>query len=912
MPDFKSIFKRFSKAAQPLPAKLSSTEAFKAKYHAFQRLLEKNNQTLELMADMEEKMSGEYLFDRHYIDTNWRLISDNVLDIIGNLNILSKGRYSQLYKLRDEINKDIEQFLSQRLQIPVSDFTIPIEELKGDLTNIAGGKMAHLGEIKNCLGLPAPEGFSISAFAFKRFMEHNRFTEKINERLSSLNIKNMEELNKASKEIQEMVVEGEIPEDLENAIRNAVEKLKLKLEDMSFRLVRNLSEEGLPTSGNDSNKQQYLYPDAEEQGIPLIKPSLMVSVRSSAIQEDGEFSFAGQYSTFLNVSENLILRKYQEVVASLFTPRAIFYYKTKGFFEEEMVMSVGVLRMVDAKAGGVMYTSDPNDPENDTVIINAVWGLGKSVVDGSVEPDSCIISKKTGAILEKRTAKQQAMLICNPEGDIKEVNVPDEMKDKPSLTDDVIKTLFSYASILEKHYGKPQDMEWAIDPYDQIYVLQSRPLRMLKVEKEKVKVPTRIEKYNILLDKGVIVCKGVGYGKAFILKGEEGLKDFPEGAVLVARHTSTKFVTVMNKASAIVTDVGGATGHMASLSREYGVPTILDTETATAVIKDGQEITVDAINCNIYEGRVNELLEYALKKKEPFKDTHLFKTLENVLNWIVPLNLVDPEYENFKTEYCKTFHDITRFAHEKAMAEMFLIGEGHDIKETHTITLKAGIPIDAHILDINGGVKSNLKKATPEDIISIPFSALLRGMTKMRWPEPRSADVKGFMGMIVHTATIPEEQLYQTGERSFALIFGNYMNFSIRLGYHFSMVEAYAGENMNDNYIRFFFKGGGAAVDRRLRRVRLIKEILQKMDFRVKVTGDMMDAMLTKYKQATIEEKLEVMGKLTAYTKQLDMVMYNDAVTDMFIEDFVKEHIKAVSVSAPVNSVRKSDTDTNN
>jgi len=880
----KNFLRIFKKSPKETRIDKSFKASLKDRHLAFQNLLRSNNQVLEIMADMEEKLSGEYLFDRHYINTNVKLISGEVLDIIENLNILSKGRYSQLYKLHDEINKDIEQFLSQRLQIPVSDFTIPIEELKGDLTNIAGGKMAHLGEIKNRLGLPAPEGFSISAFAFKRFMEHNRFTEKINERLSSLSIEKMEELDKVSKEIQDMVIQAEIPEDLEKAIIKAVEKVKVE----EVNVIR--SSESKPF--NLSTFQPFNF-----------------SVRSSAIQEDGEFSFAGQYATFLNVSENLILRKYQEVVASLFTPRAIFYYKTKGFFEEEMVMSVGVLRMVDAVSAGVMYTSDPNDPENDTVIINAVWGLGKSVVDGSAEPDSCIISKKTGAILEKRTAKQQTMLICNPEGDIKEVNVPDEMKDKPSLTDDEIKTLFNYASILENHYGKPQDIEWAIDRSDNIYMLQTRPLRTFNVQRSTFNIPRRVEGYKILLDKGVIACKGVGYGKAFILKGEEGLKDFPEGAVLVARHTSTKFVTVMNNASAIVTDVGGATGHMASLSREYGVPTILDTETATAVIKDGQEITVDAVNCNIYEGRVEELIRSTFNvQRSTFRDTHLFKILENVLKWIVPLNLVDPEYENFKTEYCKTFHDITRFAHEKAMAEMFLIGEGHDMKETHTITLKAGIPIDAHILDINGGVKSNLEKATPGDITSIPFSALLRGMTKMRWPEPRSADVKGFMGMIAHTATIPEEQLYQTGERSFALISGNYMNFSIRLGYHFSLVEAYAGENMNDNYIRFFFKGGGAAIDRRLRRVRLIKEILEKMDFRVNVTGDVMNAMLNKYRQSTIEEKLEVMGKLTAYTKQLDMVMFNDAVTDMYIEDFVKEHIKAVSV--PVDSVRKSDTDT--
>jgi pyruvate,water dikinase len=146
--------------------------------------------------------------------------------------------------------------------------------------------------------------------------------------------------------------------------------------------------------------------------------------------------------------------------------------------------------------------------------------------------------------------------------------------------------------------------------------------------------------------------------------------------------------------------------------------------------------------------------------------------------------------------------------------------------------------------------------------------------------------------MLAHSASVPENQLQETGKKSFAVVSKHYVNFSIRLGYHFSMIEAYAGENINDNYIKFFFKGGGAAIDRRLRRVRLIKEILKAMDFRVNIKEDVMNAVLTKYKQATIEDKLVVMGKLTAYTKQLDMAMFNDAVTDMYVDQFIKEHIK--------------------
>lgn len=883
MLNFSKILKKITRESKDT---VNLKEALRIKYLTFQGLLAENNHVLTLMADMEEKLSGEYLFDRQYINSHIEAIAEGVLKIIKYLNAISENRYGQLFKAYENINGELKNKLSGRLEIPVSDLVIPLERLDKDMSGIAGGKIAHLGEIKNKLHLFTPEGFSISSYAFKKFMEHNRLAEKINTSLESMRIDDLRELEATSRRIQSMVAGAEAPPELEHAVREEVESLKVKVESSSSE-TRPLS--------------------------PSTVKKFYFSVRSSAVREDGEFSFAGQYATFLNVREGLIIQKYKEVVASLFTPRAIFYYKTKGFSEDEIVMAVGVLTMVDADAAGVIYSRDPNGPEKETAIINAARGLGKAVVDGTVNPDSYIVSRETRAVMEKAVPEQKTMFICGRDGEVKEVEVPEELRRRPCLSDEQAKELTNCALLLEKHYGSPQDIEWAIDRENRINILQSRPLKISDINNSASAFPRKVDGYNILIDRGVIACKGIGYGRAFVLGDEERLADFPEGGVLVAKHTSTKFVTVMNRATAIITDVGGATGHMASLSREYGIPTIVDAGNATSLIKDGQEITVDAFNCNIYEGRVAELIGPVLKsQRSTFKDTHLFKTLETALKLIVPLRLVDPDNENFKPELCGTFHDITRFAHEMAMAEIFKTRKGADIDSfedimsaiayaesgeakrlgEHTSALRAGIPIDAHLLDIGGGVRTYSKKVAAEEVVSIPFSSFLKGLTNMKWPEPRAVDAKGFLGMMANTASMREEELYKMGGKSYAIVSRNYMNFSIRLGYHFSMVEAYADENMNDNYIKFFFKGGGAATDRRLRRVRLITEILKKMDFKVNVIEDVIDAMLTKYKQATIEEKLEIMGKLTVYTKQLDMAMFNDAVTDMFIEDFIRDHMK--------------------
>ena len=823
----------------------------KARYSKFLDLLEQNNTVLMLMADMEEKLSSEYLFDRQYVKATVAAMSTGVLGIIDSLNEISHGKYKELYARYDIINKKIEKMLSPGKEIPVSDLVIPLGSISGDMTDIAGGKIAHLGEIKSDLGLPVPEGFSITAYAFKRFLEHNILAEKVNARLHQLDIGNMEEISRFCREMQDVMAGAEIPSDLNEAIRTAIEILK---------------------------------------ATTRISP-LMVSVRSSANYEDGDVSFAGQYATFLNVPDELIALKYKEVLASIFRPRVVFYYKTKGFSETEMVMSVGVMSMIDAKAGGVLYTRDPNDPDSDRIIINAVWGLGKTVVNGAEPPQSYLVSRQKKGIPEKKLSDQRTMLVCSAGGGIEEAPVPEGNRNAPCLSDDQITTLSEHAVALETHYGRPQDVEWAIDQNEHIYILQSRPLKTLKTLVPFIKIPRRLEQYNILMDRGLIASKGIGYGRAFVLRDRADLKSFPEGWVLVAANMAVDFVVVMDKAAAIVIDTGSITCHMASLAREYEVPTIVDTGTATSNIKHGQDITVDAVNCNVYEGRVEEILKFTVQTSS-FRDTHIFKTLERIFKRISPLNLVSPEAETFSPEHCRTFHDITRFSHEKAMSEMFSIGTEHDIDECPAVQLKAGIPVDAHLIDLGGGLRENITKATPEDILSIPFSVFLKGMKVMRWPEPRPADVKGFLGMIAQTASIPEGELRETAGHSYAILSENYMNFSIKLGYHFSMVEAFAGENINDNYIKFYFKGGGATTDRRMRRLRLITEILKTIDFTVDVRGDVMDAVLQKFKRSDIEKRLEVMGKLTAYTKQLDMAMYNDAVTDLFIEDFIRDHIK--------------------
>lgn len=827
------------------------------KYSAFQKLLSNNNKVLSIMADLEEKVSGEYLFDMTYIRSNLDKILEGTLRTIEYLNELSDNKYLNLREKFETIQEQINQKLLSKIEIPITNFILSLEELYKyeNRISIAGGKIAHLAELK-AIGIPVPEGFVITSHAFIKFLEYNNLKEKIEEVIKDVNINDLENLTNCSITIKNLILNAELPEEIENSIKNYCKEIY--------------------------NKLNY---------------KCNFSVRSSAILEDTFLSFAGQYSSFLNVPEELIPEKYKEVVASLFNRRAIFYYKTKGLSENEMIMAVGILAMIDAKAGGVIYSKDPNNPENSNIIISAVKGLGKIVVDGSTNPENLIIERYPELnIFKKIPGKQEKMLICDDKRDIKEISLSEKEKDF-SITDEEALTLARLALKIEEYYNEPQDIEWAIDKNGKIYILQARSLKLFEKEKKEVFLPTRIKTHKVLLEKGIPCYKGIGYGKAFVLKEDSQLKDFPEGWVLVAPHSDPKYVLIMNKASAILTDLGSPTSHMGCVAKEYKIPTILNTEIATKVISHGKEITVDAFNCVVYEGKVEELLEKAQKLKKErksIKNLPIYKKLEEILKFIVPLNLTNPSSSDFIPENCQTFHDILRFAHEKAMHEMFRMWDKYN-SEILAIPLQANLPIGILILDLGGGLRDiNLKKATLEDITSIPFKAILDGMISIKWPEPRPVDMGGFLGMVVHTVSIPEDELMEMGKKSFCIITQNYMNFSIRLGYHFSLIESYINENVDDNYIKFFFKGGGAALDRRLRRVWLISEVLKSLNFSLEIKNDVIDATLIGYDGEAIKKRLKILGKLTGYTKQLDMVLFHDTIAEMYLKDFIKLHIKDV------------------
>jgi pyruvate,water dikinase len=442
-------------------------------------------------------------------------------------------------------------------------------ELSKDDVNIAGGKGANLGEMTK-IGIPVPPGFVLTAEAYWKFLDYNNIRDKIKEILSSIDINNPSQLRKASNQIQELFIKGQIPDDLKNEI----------LEN-----YRGLSQ----MFGNEP---------------------IFVAVRSSATAEDlPNASFAGEQATYLNVKgEDKLLDAVKKCWASLWTARSINYRTMMGFDHNKVALAVVIQRQIFSKKSGVMFTCEPVKNDCSKIVIESSWGLGEAIVSGMVIPDEYIVDKNTLNIVNVKINEKKIMSVYDPDSYTKEVEVSNELKNARVLNDNEIKVLAEHGKKLEQHYGKPQDIEFAIDDTG-IYIVQTRAITTIKGKVKEAKLPFEAK----ILLKGIAASPGIGVGKIKIILSPEEFDKFEEGDILVTKMTNPDYEPLMAKASAIVTDEGGHLSHAAIVSRELGKPAVVGTGEATKILKDGMIITVDGTHGIVYEGEVK--LEELTKKE---------------------------------------------------------------------------------------------------------------------------------------------------------------------------------------------------------------------------------------------------------------------------------------------------------
>ena len=459
---------------------------------------------------------------------------------------------------------------------------VPFEKLRMSDVEAVGGKNASLGEMISQLpaGVKVPTGFATTAHAFRQFLKHGGLAERINAKLDALDTEDVRALASTGAEIRAMVEAQPFPADLEQAIRAAFTTLQGGQADASF------------------------------------------AVRSSATAEDlPDASFAGQQETFLNVvGIDDVLHKMKEVFASLYNDRAISYRVHKGFAHAEVALSAGVQRMVrsDLGAAGVMFTIDTESGFEDVVFITSSYGLGETVVQGAVNPDEFYVHKpmlaagKRAVIRRNLGSKLIQMVFSSPEEKaasgklVKTIDVPAEQRNRYSLTDADVEQLAHYALVIEKHYGRPMDIEWGKDGRDgQLYILQARPETVKSQAKGTAELRYKLKGHSTVLAEGRAIGQKIGTGPVRLVHSIAEMDKVQAGDVLVTDMTDPNWEPVMKRASAIVTNRGGRTCHAAIIARELGIPAVVGCGHATEQLKDGTLVTVSCAEGDtgrIYDG----------------------------------------------------------------------------------------------------------------------------------------------------------------------------------------------------------------------------------------------------------------------------------------------------------------------
>jgi pyruvate,water dikinase len=459
---------------------------------------------------------------------------------------------------------------------------VPFENLRMSDVEAVGGKNASLGEMISQLpqGVRVPTGFATTAHGFREFLKHGGLTERINAKLDALDTEDVRALAAVGAEIRAMVEAQPFPADLEKAIRDEFAKL---------------------SAGN---------------------PQATFAVRSSATAEDlPDASFAGQQETFLNVhGVEEVLHKMKEVFASLYNDRAISYRVHKGFAHADVALSAGVQRMVrsDLGAAGVMFTIDTESGFEDVVFITSSYGLGETVVQGAVNPDEFYVHKpmlkagKKAVVRRNLGSKLIQMVFSTPEEKkaggklVKTIDVPTEQRNRFSLTDADVEQLARYALVIEKHYGRPMDIEWGKDGTDgQLYILQARPETVKSQAAGTAEMRYKLKGQSAVLAEGRAIGQKIGTGPVRLVHSVAEMDKVQPGDVLVTDMTDPNWEPVMKRAAAIVTNRGGRTCHAAIIARELGIPAVVGCGDATETLKDGTLVTVSCAEGDtghIYDG----------------------------------------------------------------------------------------------------------------------------------------------------------------------------------------------------------------------------------------------------------------------------------------------------------------------
>lgn len=832
----------------------------RSKYASFRTLLSLNNECLETLAGIQEDLQYAPL-GRRILDNRTNLVFDKLDGIVTTLEQLTGRVFSQLTSALHNQQDEVNTYVATREELTSPPLALWLSEIDLRREPEVGGKAAALGEIKNRLLLPVPDGYVITAEAYRQFCGIPLWQE-VRDATRNLDLNDLATLEKVSVQLANAVRALEVPRAIEVAI--------------------------------------------SERARALQRLRGGMAVRSSAVGEGGARTFAGQFVSLLNVPTAEVVPAYREVVAGRFSERALFYRLSAGLPEVGNPMAVLFLRLVRAQASGIIYTRDPEDPKSQALWVTATRGLGIDIANGRASADLFLISRKhPHAVLEQNLAHKEELIVATESGGLARQDTKAELADTASLTPDHLQELAGWAIKLEDHFGCPLDIEWALDEAGKLWIVQSRPLALANSGLSRTKPRIRAEP---ILSGGHSVYPGRVSGAAHLAADFRALSATPQGAILFLRKASPEIIEVFPRISGLVAEWGNLTGHAAALLREFQIPSVFQLAGAFERLHDGDSVSLDAVQPRVYAGTLwpGRNLESLI-----FDRYHNGES-DPINSRLLTLHLLDPSAFNFRPSGCKSAHDVLRFCHEKAIEAMFALNDSEIEHGTQCAKrlLTPAAPINLHVLDLGGGLALTdplAEEVSPSEIVSRPFQALWRGVTHpgVSWTRAMPASFGDLASVMSSSLTSSAGAMRALGEKSYLLVADEYMNLNSRLAYHYTLVDACVSAVPGNNYIAFRFAGGGAARQRRNLRAGFIEGCLAHFGFRVDRRGDLVNAWFKKAPAAETEANLDILGRLMACTGQLDMYMTSNAVMNWYVQQFLQGNYSFQMVDQPAQQAEE-------
>jgi len=815
-------------------------ERVRARYNSFRELLALNNESLELMAGLQDDL--QFVPPRRdVVGDRIATIFARVADVVAALERLTGIGQGALGAALEDQRHEVERYSAVLDEQKRPRLSAWLSEINNSSENDAGSKASALGEVRNRAGLPVPEGFVLTTEAYRQYCGIPLWTE-IRDAIRALDLSDLEAVARVSESLTRRVMETELPRAIEVAITARAEA--------------------------------------------LLKHGGTLAVRSSARGEGGARSYAGQFLSLLNVPAAQVVDAYKRVVAARFSERALFYRLSAGLLEVDNPMAALFLAMVPARAAGIMYSRDPSNPKSRNLWITATHGLGLEIASGRTPADLFIVSRsKPHTVVERNIVEKREQLILSQSGGVETIPLAADAAREASLQESEIQTLADWALRLEEHFHAPQDIEWVIGRDGQPWVVQSRPLA--NVDASLAKAHSR-PKGEPRLEGGRTIYPGRTSGPAYLVEEIQHIATAPAGSVVFIRKPSPEIVEIFPRIAGLVAEWGNVAGHAAALLREFQIPSVFQMEGAFARLTPGEPVSLDAVQTRVYPGTL-----WPAVRRDTAAIERYGERADPISARLLTLHLLDPQAHNFRPAGCQSAHDILRYCHEKAIEAMFEVSDRELRRGVHSLkSLETSLPLHLSVLDLGGGLADGATGApsvTPEQIVSRPFQALWRGIgsPQVTWTREMPASLGDLASVLANSLAPQSGGMRALGERSYLLVAAEYLNLNTRLAYHYSLVDACLSDSPGDNYISFRFAGGGADRSRRNLRACFIERCLSHHGFLVDRRGDLVNAWFRKAPADQTGDRLDILGRLLACSSQLDMYMESREVMNWFADQFI-------------------------